>query len=88
MADPPVHWFRGRDGLELVYREMGDGRPLVLLHGFTSTALQWIHHGPAATIAEHGYRVILPVCAATGTVRGRTTRCPTRPMSWPTTGSP
>ncbi|MFY9808427.1 MAG: alpha/beta fold hydrolase [Pseudonocardiaceae bacterium] len=60
MADPPVHWFRGRDGLELVYREMGDGRPLVLLHGFTSTALQWIHHGPAATIAEHGYRVILP----------------------------
>jgi pimeloyl-ACP methyl ester carboxylesterase len=54
-----VHRFPGRDGLELVYREMGDGRPLVLLHGFTSTALQWFHHGPAATIAEHGYRVIL-----------------------------
>jgi len=55
-----VHQFPGRDGLELVYREMGNGRPLVLLHGFTSTALQWIHHGPATTIAEHGYRVILP----------------------------
>jgi pimeloyl-ACP methyl ester carboxylesterase len=39
---------------------MGDGRPLVLLHGFTSTALQRIHHGPAVTIAEHGHRVILP----------------------------
>jgi pimeloyl-ACP methyl ester carboxylesterase len=60
MADPPVHRFPGRDGLELVYREMGDGRPLVLLHGFTASALQWVHHGPAATIAEHGYRVILP----------------------------
>lgn len=60
MADPPVHRFPGRDGLELIYREIGDGRPLVLLHGFTSTGLQWIHHGPAAAIAEHGYRVILP----------------------------
>ncbi|MGH3673771.1 MAG: alpha/beta fold hydrolase, partial [Pseudonocardiaceae bacterium] len=40
---------------------MGDGRTVVLLPGFTSTALQWIHHGrAAATIAEHGYRVILP----------------------------
>ncbi|MBV8933885.1 MAG: alpha/beta hydrolase [Kutzneria sp.] len=52
--------FPGRDGLELAYREVGDGRPLMLFHGFMSTALQWIHHGPAATIAKHGYRVILP----------------------------
>lgn len=60
MVHLPVHRFPGHDGLELVYREMGDGRPVVLLHGFASTALQWIHHGRAATIAEHGYRVILP----------------------------
>jgi pimeloyl-ACP methyl ester carboxylesterase len=59
----------------------------VLLHGFTATALQWVHHGPAATLAEHGYRVILPDRAATATARGRTIRGPTRPMSWPTTGS-
>ncbi len=60
MADPPVHRFPGHDGLELAYREMGEGRPLVLLHGFTATGLQWVHHGPAATLAEHSYRVILP----------------------------
>ncbi|WP_028927922.1 alpha/beta fold hydrolase [Pseudonocardia acaciae] len=60
MADPPVHRFPGRDGLELVYRETGEGRPLVLLPGFTSTGLHWIHRDPVATLAEHGYRVILP----------------------------
>ena len=27
--DLPVQHFRGRDGLELAYREMGAGRPLV-----------------------------------------------------------
>jgi hypothetical protein len=28
MADPPVHLFPGRDGLELAYHEIRDGRPL------------------------------------------------------------
>jgi pimeloyl-ACP methyl ester carboxylesterase len=60
MADPPVHRFPAHDGLDLAYRELGDGRPVVLLHGFTSSSSQWIRHGPAITIAEHGYRVILP----------------------------
>ncbi|TCO60989.1 alpha/beta fold hydrolase [Actinocrispum wychmicini] len=50
--------FPGRDGRELVYREIGDGRPLVLLHGFTATGTQWVDHGPAAGIA--GRRVIVP----------------------------
>lgn len=60
MADLPVHRFPGRDGRQLAYREIGDGRPLVLLHGFMATGSQWIDHGPAAAIAEHGHRVILP----------------------------
>ncbi|MFI6595384.1 alpha/beta fold hydrolase [Nonomuraea sp. NPDC050536] len=60
MTDPRVHRFIGRDGLELTYRETGDGRPLVLLHGFTATGMQWLDHGPAAALAERGYRVILP----------------------------
>lgn len=29
----PVYHFPGRDGVELAWREMGAGRPLVLLHG-------------------------------------------------------
>jgi pimeloyl-ACP methyl ester carboxylesterase len=65
MADPtptlPVHHFRGRDGLELAYREMGVGRPLVLIHGFFSTAMvNWVRYGHAAKIAARGIRVIMP----------------------------
>jgi pimeloyl-ACP methyl ester carboxylesterase len=60
MTEPTVHRFRGRDGLELAYREIGEGRPLVLLHGFMGTASLWLRDGPAAAIAGQGYRVILP----------------------------
>lgn len=52
--------FRGRDGLELAYRWTGEGRPLVLLHGFTGSGLQFLQHGPAAALASQGYRVIVP----------------------------
>jgi pimeloyl-ACP methyl ester carboxylesterase len=40
MTDPPTHRFPARDGVELAYREIGEGRPLVLLHGFTGSGLQ------------------------------------------------
>jgi pimeloyl-ACP methyl ester carboxylesterase len=59
--DLPVHRFRGRDGVELAYREMGQGRPVVLLHGFFSTAtVNWLRYGHAATIAARGCRVVMP----------------------------
>ena len=60
MPDPPVRRFAGRDGLDLAYRELGNGRPLVLLHGFTGDGRQWIDPGPAALLARNGFRVILP----------------------------
>lgn len=60
MTDLLVHKFPGRDGLELAYRELGSGRPLVLLHGFTASGTRWLHPGPAAVIAGQGHRVILP----------------------------
>jgi len=37
-SDLPIQYFNGRDGVRLAYREMGEGRPLVLIHGFFSTA--------------------------------------------------
>jgi len=52
--------FPGRDGLALAYRWTGEGRPLVLLHGFTGSGLEFLQHGPAAALARHGYRVIVP----------------------------
>jgi pimeloyl-ACP methyl ester carboxylesterase len=65
MTDPttdlPVRHFRSRDGLELAYREIGTGRPLVLIHGYFSTArVNWIRYGHAAAIATRGHRVIMP----------------------------
>jgi pimeloyl-ACP methyl ester carboxylesterase len=60
-ANLPVHHFRSRDGLELAYREMGTGRPLVLIHGYFSTAMvNWVRYGHAAKIAARGYRVVMP----------------------------
>ena len=60
-ANLPVHHFRSRDGLELAYREMGTGRPLVLIHGYFSTAMvNWVRYGHAVKIAARGYRVVMP----------------------------
>lgn len=53
--------FRGRDGAELAYRELGSGRPLVLLHGFTcSVEMHWLETGHAQRFADLGYRVVMP----------------------------
>jgi pimeloyl-ACP methyl ester carboxylesterase len=61
MIDLPIRHFQGRDGAELVYRETGEGRPLVLIHGYFSTAtVNWVRYGHVSTIAARGYRVIMP----------------------------
>jgi pimeloyl-ACP methyl ester carboxylesterase len=67
VVDGAVRRFRGRDGLELAYREVGSGRTLILLHGFTVTAkAAWLDTGIAGRIAAHGYRVVLPDLRAHG----------------------
>lgn len=55
-----VHRFPGRDGLGMAYREVGLGRPIVLLHGFAATSSMWLHSGLAGALARRGRRVILP----------------------------
>ena len=61
MADLPVQYFAGRDGAKLAYREVGQGRPVVLIHGYFSNATtNWIRYGHAAAVAERGFRVIMP----------------------------
>lgn len=55
------------DGASLAWREMGEGRPLVLLHGlFSNATVNWIKYGTAARIAAEGYRVIMPDLRAHG----------------------
>jgi pimeloyl-ACP methyl ester carboxylesterase len=66
-ADLPIQYFHGRDGVRLAYREIGEGRPLVLIHGFFSTAnVNWVRYGHAAKIAAGGYRVVMPDLRAHG----------------------
>ena len=60
-ADLPVHLFPGADGADLAYRELGEGRPLVLIHGlFSNGWTNWVRYGHAARLAAAGHRVILP----------------------------
>src|SRR6185369_3416275 len=61
LPELPVQYFQGRDGAGLAYRELGGGRPLILIHGYFSTAqVNWLRYGHAALLAEAGYRVIMP----------------------------
>lgn len=48
-------------GLRLAYFDEGDpaGEPILLIHGFASTAnVNWVHPGWLKTLADAGYRVI------------------------------
>lgn len=55
------HHFAAPDGVKLAWTEMGEGRPLVLIHGyFSSAAINWIKYGHAQKLAEVGFRVIMP----------------------------
>jgi pimeloyl-ACP methyl ester carboxylesterase len=61
------HSFAAPDGIELVWYELGEGRPVVLLHGlFSSAEVNWIKFGHADRIAARGFRVIMPDLRAHG----------------------
>ncbi len=64
-TDLPVEYFASFDGQRIAYRVLGPvnggGRPIILIHGYFSTAqVNWIRYGHAARIAARGYRVIMP----------------------------
>jgi pimeloyl-ACP methyl ester carboxylesterase len=62
-----TRYFDSFDGMRLAWREMGEGRAVVLLHGFFSDAeTNWIKYGHAAAIAAKGFRVIMPDLRAHG----------------------
>jgi pimeloyl-ACP methyl ester carboxylesterase len=53
--------FTAKDGVRIVWREIGEGSPVILVHGYFSDAeTNWIKYGHAALLAEAGYRVIMP----------------------------
>ncbi len=55
------------DGSELAVHRVGEGRPVLLLHGlFSSAEMNWIRFGHAAKLAEAGFEVIMPDLRAHG----------------------
>ena len=56
-----VHHFTASDGIQLAWRETGEGRPIVLLHGlYSDSQVNWVKFGTAGRIARAGFRVVMP----------------------------
>jgi pimeloyl-ACP methyl ester carboxylesterase len=67
MTEVTTHHWTASDGVELAWREIGKGRPVILLHGLFSDAnMNWIKFGTASRIAAEGFRVIMPDLRAHG----------------------
>jgi len=67
MTDASSHFWSASDGVDLAYHELGQGRPVILLHGlFSDAVMNWIKFGHAARIATDGFRVIMPDLRAHG----------------------
>ncbi|MFD0947822.1 alpha/beta fold hydrolase [Sphingomonas canadensis] len=62
-----THRFTSFDGTQLAWHEMGEGRPVVLIHGYFSNAfVNWLRYGHAEQVADRGFRVIMPDLRAHG----------------------
>lgn len=60
-------FFTGYSGTRLALHRMGEGRPVVLLHGlFSSAEVNWIKFGTAARIAAAGFECFMPDLRAHG----------------------
>ena len=67
MTGVTTHRWNASDGVELVWHEVGEGRPVILLHGLFSDAnMNWIKFGNSERIAASGFRVIMPDLRAHG----------------------
>ena len=78
MTELPTQTLTASDGAPLAYLELGEGRPVVLLHGFLMTAHEaWVRPGIAERIAAAGRRVIMP------DLRGHGCSAPRDPAAYP-----
>ena len=63
MTDLPIerHDVKGFDGLPIAVHVVGEGRDLLLIHGYFSNAYtNWIRYGHAAKLVAAGFRLIMP----------------------------
>lgn len=62
-----IETFASFDGVELAFRRVGAGRPVLLLHGlFSSAQMNWIKFGHAQKLADAGFEAIMPDLRAHG----------------------
>jgi pimeloyl-ACP methyl ester carboxylesterase len=58
---------RSFDGVELAVHRLGEGRPVLMLHGlFSSADMNWIRFGHAAKLAAAGFEAVMPDLRAHG----------------------
>lgn len=68
MSERPRHQtYPGHGATPLALHRLGEGRPVVLLHGlFSSAEMNWIRFGHAARLAEAGFEALMPDLRAHG----------------------
>lgn len=67
MSEVCTEAYTGYDNARLAVHRMGEGRPVLLLHGlFSSAQVNWIKYGTAAQLAEAGFEAIMPDLRAHG----------------------
>ena len=67
MKEAALDFWTASDGVKLAWHEVGEGRPVILLHGlFSDSQMNWIKFGHAERIASEGFRVIMPDLRAHG----------------------
>ncbi|MES2699153.1 MAG: alpha/beta fold hydrolase [Pseudomonadota bacterium] len=79
MAEITTQFIHSYDGTQLAVHSMGEGRPVLLLHGlFSSAQMNWIRFGHAALLADAGFRAIMPDLRGHGQ-----SAAPHDPACWP-----
>ena len=67
MAEPTTEHIPSFDGTRLAVHRMGEGRPVLLLHGlFSNAETNWIKFGHAQTLVDAGFAAMMPDLRAHG----------------------
>ncbi len=62
-----TEFIGGYGGARIAVHRIGQGRPLVLLHGlFSNAEMNWVKFGHAAALAEAGFECVMPDLRAHG----------------------
>lgn len=61
MSADTVDTITAPDGTRIALHRMGEGRPVLMLHGlFSSAQMNWVKYGHARLLAENGFECLMP----------------------------